>query len=254
VSTLAELRTLLAGELDDALADVSTAQHELAEATTRRDRIEAAIVALGDVDNPADPGHVPPVAALPVVDLIGAKKAAAKPAAAPKTAPSRAGQRPGRSKYDLAQVAAIAREAIGFGVHAARLVARRLDVSQAMGGYLIAEARKKGHDIPRRGDKISGGGAVPPAAPPPEPDPVEVDAPGKSAPPPPAPVAAALETLPGGGDHWEPKVGENVVTCPDCDAIYPSVSRFRLARHIKDEHGREPTRAEMLPTTWTGAA
>jgi hypothetical protein len=85
---------------------------------------------------------------------------------------------------------------------------------------------------------------------------VEVDEIGKSAPPPALVVAdATVETPP--PDHladWQPKPGENVVTCPDCDAIYPSVSRFRLAAHIRMAHDREPTRAEMLPTTWTGAA
>lgn len=64
--------------------------------------------------------------------------------------PRRAGR--GR-KYDLAQVAAVARGATDTGI--ARAVSQYFQVSEAMATYLIRQAREHGHWIPAwRGPKV----------------------------------------------------------------------------------------------------
>lgn len=70
------------------------------------------------------------------------KKPAAKPAARSKPANG--------AKYDLAEVARIAREAIADGRSAPRAIVDELDApSPAAASMAISKARKAGHDIPK---------------------------------------------------------------------------------------------------------
>lgn len=58
---------------------------------------------------------------------------------------------PGTSKYDYAEVARIANAAARAGVAPGRAVADRYKVSPQNGAFLVAQARKRGHDIPKLG-------------------------------------------------------------------------------------------------------
>lgn len=75
------------------------------------------------------------------------------PPAARETSPARKRtakrSAPGESKYDLAEVAEVAREAMAEGVPVAARVMERVGCpSVGMAGFLIKRARRAGHNIP----------------------------------------------------------------------------------------------------------
>jgi len=127
---------------------LDTLNSDIDRLTTMRDRMKAAILAL------APPGDtLPTESARP-----GIKESAAvtPPAPAkrkqPTFATSKGTSAKREPKYDLAAVAEVARNAHLDGRPMGRAVATVLDVTEAMGGWLIREARKAGHAIPQRGD------------------------------------------------------------------------------------------------------
>jgi hypothetical protein len=127
-----------------------------------------------------------------------------------------------RSKYELAQVAAIAREAIDLGISPKKHVHDKLPgcPSPAMAGFLITSARKAGHDIPKQRSvpsrRPSNLTAEPkPAAPPPRSSVSEAQVPGKRF---------------------------------DCSTCPHSTSTVRdIIRHARAEHGRDAYTSERMP-------
>ncbi len=257
MSAVVDLVAALRTAHDEACADYSAAQHALADADARRRALEAALVALEPLT-----GEEVVAGPLPVVDLLATKPAAA---AKPKTGkrvtrnakPAAAAPRDNygiRVSADrLAEVARLAAEAVTLNSPPRNYVALQLGVKPVYAGQLLTAARRAGHTVPyERQPKISGGGAATrPAAPPPEPngddDAAASGGDGEV-------VSGPIRVDGGKFVPWTPRPGENVVCCDDCDTIYPSMSRFRLRDHIRNEHGREPSRTEMLPTAWAGEA
>jgi hypothetical protein len=125
------------------------------------------------------------------------------------------------SKYDLAQVAAIAREAIELGISPKKHVHDKLPgcPSTTMAGYLITSARNAGHDIPKARSgpaRRSTSSAVGPAATPPPPrSSGEAQVPGK---------------------HFD---------CHSCD--HTALTVRDIVRHTLAEHNRPVIAAERVP-------
>jgi hypothetical protein len=90
------------------------------------------------------------ITALSGREVVAAPVATTKPAptAKPSPKPATASGRP--SKYDYAEVARVAIAAIEGGKAAGPAVAAYFGVTAAMSRFLIANARKLGHDIPKK--------------------------------------------------------------------------------------------------------
>lgn len=177
----------------DALRDALTEATER-EMAAHADvaRYEAALDALG---SPIRPAELPP-----------AKPPAKKPASSKRT-PAR------KSKYDYAEVAAVARHAIEIGESATAAVAGRYGVKAAMAQYLVSTARKLGHDT------------------------------GRPAPQPTAPPAAAPEAAP--APTGPAQVPGRFFECDACGHRRPSISE--LTQHTLAVHGRAPYPGERKP-------
>lgn len=122
------------------------------------------------------------------------------------------------SKYDLAQVADIAREAIELGINQPKHVHDKVPgcPSKAMASYLIKSARDAGHDIPK---------ARPGRRP--------------TAPPTSPPVAPASRS------SSEAQVPGKRFECSTCDH---STSTVRdIMRHARADHGRDAFTSERMP-------
>lgn len=142
-----------------------------------------------------------------------------KPQRAPKP-PSSRKSTPG-SKYDLAEVARIAKQAAAEGLPMGQAVLDGIDECPtiAMAGFLVKQARDAGHDIPKRATRST---TPKPASP-------------KPAPPKPAvPVRRPEEQVRG-----------KVFRCDTCD--HTSVAVADLTRHTLQLHRRNPLPAERTP-------
>jgi len=93
-----------------------------------------------------------PIKVSPSVVPTAAAKAPAtsQPTTKPKATKKQAAATSRGSKYDYAEVARVACAAQRAGEPTARALAQRFKVSEAMGGQLVIEARRRGHDIPKR--------------------------------------------------------------------------------------------------------
>lgn len=100
------------------------------------------------------PASSPDVA---VVDATEAPKLAVKKAVSKKAPAAAKAASEGGSKYDYGEVARIAAAAQRANLPMGKAVSQRFQVSDAMGSFLVVEARKRGHDIP----KLSKGGRKP---------------------------------------------------------------------------------------------
>jgi hypothetical protein len=128
-------------------AAFAQAEAEAQAATSRAGRYAAALAALDGAPEPEAPPPAPPVSES-------------------ETRP-RGGQ-PGnanRSKYDYAEIARVARAALDAGRPMMPDVAAEFEVTPATANWLITEARRKGHDIPRRGQRRGQQWAQPTSAP-----------------------------------------------------------------------------------------
>ena len=117
------------------------------------------------------------------------------------------------SKYDLAEVARIARDGIKQGKRPADAVLEGTPQcpTRQTASWLVTEARKAGHNIHK--------------------------APRGPAAKPPAPVLRPV---------GESQVRGKVFACADCPAEFPEV--VDLARHCRNTHNRTAERAERIPT------
>lgn len=114
-------------------------------------------------------------------------------------------------KYDLAEIAAIATEAIAAGHSVPDLIMTRTKCpSKEMARYLVSSARSAGHDIPRQ----RGG---------------------------PRPTASTLgAAVPSG------QVTGKVFSCTECDEEFAQVAH--IARHCRLAHNRYAASIERTPT------
>jgi hypothetical protein len=123
------------------------------------------------------------------------------------------------SKYDLAQVAAIAREAIDLGINQPKHVHDKVPgcPSKAMASYLIKSARAAGHDIPkaRPGRRPTSHPSTPPTA---------------------APAARSSAEAQVPGKRFE---------CSSCDHSTEDVRA--IMRHTRAAHGRVAHVSERMP-------
>lgn len=102
------------------------------------------------------PASSPPVVA--VVEATEPPKPRVNKAASTKApAAAKPATAAGGSKYDYGEVARIAAAAQRANLPMGKAVSQRFQVSDAMGSFLVVEARKRGHDIP----KLSKGGRKP---------------------------------------------------------------------------------------------
>ena len=282
------LRTLaLAAEQDieTARRKLDEASVDFDEATARRDRFLAAadllsppVLLIEFVDRlattfaltPAPVDEDPVADELPVTQVVtvaaapvtpandcvartvtpALKKPKAVKAGRPKGAAPVGGRPPA---YDRAEVAAVCRLAIEQGHPQRVAVEDAFKVSPAMAGFLIADARKKGHDIPRtRAERA-------PKADKPTDTKVDTTPAPKVVPPQvtaPKPVDTGADKLvplfPPGTPRpaYAPKVGDIVLVCDDCGQPFER-NVTRLSLHTHDTHQRPPAQAERLPRTWT---
>jgi hypothetical protein len=121
------------------------------------------------------------------------------------------------SKYDLAQVAAVAREAIELGIYQSKHVHEKVPgcPSTAMASFLITSARQAGHDIPKRKSGRAAGSSPATASP--------------------ASRSSAEAQVP--GKRFE---------CSTCDHSTEDVRA--IMRHTRADHGRDAHVSERMPT------
>lgn len=117
------------------------------------------------------------------------------------------------SKYDLEQVASLARQAIASGVAVSKHVHANIPEcpSPAMAAFLITSAREAGHDIPKTRKNT------------PRPKPAS-----------PAPTAK------------ESQVTGRVFACSSCD--HEAVQVRDIIRHTRSVHDRDAFASERMPT------
>lgn len=119
---------------DDRLLELLRAA--LADAEANAARYARAIEALAPIETaeltPAEPVRSP------ATEQPSVRKLPAK----------RTGAGTGKSKYDYAEVADVAVDAIEDGESVPKAVAAHFDVSLSMGQFLVGQARKRGHAIP----------------------------------------------------------------------------------------------------------
>lgn len=253
------LRTLaLAAE-----QDIETARLALDDAVARRDRftaaadlldpVPAAVAKVIDTWNASMERHQAlapaPVDEDPVADELPVTPAPAKPKGSkpgiPKGSPAVGGR---KQQYDRAQVAQVCRLAIEQGRPQRQAVEEAFKTTPTMAGFLIADARKKGHDIPRtRAERAPKTDKTVDTTPAPAPVPAQVTAP--------KPVDTGADTLqplfPPGTPRppYTPNVGDSVLVCDDCGQPFER-NVTRLSLHTHDQHQRPPHQAERLPRTW----
>lgn len=130
------------------------------------------------------------------------------------------------SKYDLAEVATLARDAISRGSSASAYIHARLPgcPSKQMASFLIQEARKAGHDIPKMRNGSSSK-LAPPATP---------------TPTPPTSVTHVAHR-----SSSEPQVPGKRFECSTCDVDADQVRDIQ--RHTRIEHNRDATTTERTP-------
>lgn len=200
----------------------------------------ASLAKLPRVVTPAPVDEDPVADELPVTPTPKAKPGI------PKGSPA-VGGRP--QQYDRAEVAQVCRLAIEEGRPQRTAVEEAFGCTPTMAGFLIADARKKGHDIPRtRAERAPKADTPMDTTPAPKVAPAQVTAP--------KPVDTGADKLqplfPPGTPRppFAPKVGESVLVCDDCGQPFER-NVTRLSLHTHDTHQRPPHQAERLPRTWT---
>lgn len=131
---------------------------ELEALTARREAFVVALTTFGGRPAIAVGKVAAPVVSTVVLDGGEARREAQRKADRERKARER-GAKPAAPaagpKYDYAIVASVAREAHAQGRPMGAAVAKRFDVSTEMGGWLIREARKRGHEVPGRASPVS---------------------------------------------------------------------------------------------------